>query len=330
MKISIAMATCNGAAFLHAQLASFSSQTRRPDELVITDDQSSDHTVAIAQDFANSAPYTVRIESNAHRLGITNNFSKALSLCTGELIMLSDQDDVWLPEKIATLENLAYSHPDKDCFINDALLADEMLNLSGASKLGQILASGLSQEAMVMGCCTSLRRDLLEILLPIPHDPQGFDGWLVHFSDLVDRTLRLNVPLQLYRRHGNNASNIFVNQIQPLSRYDVIRKRILDFPRRFSTTDGLNNEQEFFSLVANRMADRMATMEKLIGGESAMLIHASTDVRASLLAQRRKIRGELIGRRLPMIWTLFRNGGYRSSGNFAGALKDLLIRTKGT
>lgn len=325
MKISIAMATYNGGAFLREQLDSLSSQTRRPDELVITDDQSTDNTLAIAQDFSKSAPFTVRIECNSHRLGITNNFSKALSLCTGELIMLCDQDDIWMPEKIAVLEQIAHQNSDKACFVSDAALADETLVPSGASKREQILASGLPEEAMVMGCCATFRRELMQLLLPIPMDPQGFDGWLVHFSDLMNKTLRLDLQLQLYRRHDNNASNIFVNRLEPLSTLDVLRKRILDLPRRFSSGRGLVDEQEFYSLAAERMTERSAAMIELVGAESAASTRLKTEARLNLLVCRQRIRGEPIRRRAPMILRLLLDGGYRLSGHAFGAAKDFFF-----
>lgn len=326
MKISIAMATYNGGAFLREQLDSFNTQTRPPDELVISDDRSTDNTIAIARDFSKSAPFDVHIETNSSRLGITDNFSKAISLCTGDFVLLSDQDDVWLPNKIAALESVASSNPDISCFINDALLADVQLRLSGASKRSQIRANGMPEETMVMGCCTAFRRDLLEVLLPIPNDPQGFDGWLVHFADLLGRTKRLDLPLQLYRRHGNNASNIFVNRLSPLTRYDVFHNRIQKFSRTFSSLDGLNNEYQFYSLVAKRMKERMATIKRIIDEDSAERALGSAEARGNLLAQRKQIREQPIRRRLPMIWNLFQSGGYSSSGHTSGALKDLLVR----
>ncbi len=89
---------------LEPQLASLLAQTRLPDELVACDDGSTDGTVSILEAFARRAPFPVRIERNDVRLRSTRNFEKAIGLCTGDLIATSDQDDVWLPEKLALCE----------------------------------------------------------------------------------------------------------------------------------------------------------------------------------------------------------------------------------
>jgi glycosyl transferase family 2 len=99
--VSVVMATYNGARFLEPQLASIAAQTRLPDELVVCDDQSSDDTVEIVERFASRAPFEVRVVRNPERLGFAGNFLHAARLSRGDLIAWSDQDDVWLPEKLA-------------------------------------------------------------------------------------------------------------------------------------------------------------------------------------------------------------------------------------
>lgn len=101
--ISIAMATYNGARFLEAQLESLAAQTLTPFELVASDDRSSDATVAILKDFAARAPFPVHVHVNETRLGYRRNFRSAAQRCTGALISFCDQDDVWLPENLATV-----------------------------------------------------------------------------------------------------------------------------------------------------------------------------------------------------------------------------------
>lgn len=99
--LSIAMATYNGADFLEAQLASFAAQTRRPDELVVCDDGSTDGTLEILERFAEEAPFDVRLIRNEQRFGYGENFMNAARRCRGDVIAWSDQDDVWMPEKVA-------------------------------------------------------------------------------------------------------------------------------------------------------------------------------------------------------------------------------------
>jgi glycosyltransferase involved in cell wall biosynthesis len=100
LRLSIALATYNGEPYLAEQLESFATQRRRPDELVVCDDASTDATAAIVERFSYAAPFAVRLEVNATRLGCAGNFARALSLCTGDVLFLSDQDDVWLADKL--------------------------------------------------------------------------------------------------------------------------------------------------------------------------------------------------------------------------------------
>ena len=95
MRISIAMTTYNGSKYLNDQLKSFSQQDQAPDELIVCDDGSSDNTIKILEKFSLNAPFDVKIYQNESNLGFTKNFENALSKCTGDLIFLSDQDDIW-------------------------------------------------------------------------------------------------------------------------------------------------------------------------------------------------------------------------------------------
>lgn len=122
MRISIAMTTYNGARYLNDQLDSFSVQTKLPDELVVCDDKSSDNTINILDDFKRTAPFDVKIICNEENIGYTKNFQKALSLCSGDLIFLSDQDDVWLSDKVEIMSS--YFNENRDIYV---LLADMII-----------------------------------------------------------------------------------------------------------------------------------------------------------------------------------------------------------
>lgn len=93
LRISVALCTHNGSAYLTEQLASIAAQTRLPDELVVCDDRSSDDTPRLLADFAARAPFPVQVVVNSENLGSTAKFAKAISLCQGDFIALSDQAD---------------------------------------------------------------------------------------------------------------------------------------------------------------------------------------------------------------------------------------------
>lgn len=319
------MATRNGAIFLSAQLQSFVDQTRQPDELVVTDDRSTDSTADIVRWFAQTSPFPVRLEINDQCLGVAQNFNRALSLCTGDLVLPSDQDDVWLPEKIAVLEQEALRNPDSSCFINDALLADRELVPTGTTKRGQIRAAGLPDEAMVMGCCAAFRRSLLTCLLPIPTSQRAHDNWLVQTADLLHQTRRLDECLQLYRRHGDNASDFFVNRLEQPNFIQGLIERAQGLVRKATHSGGLADEQNFLATASQRMSERQEEFTKLVGREHATFALASTEARARHLARRCAIRALPRYRRFPEISALWRDGGYATSGKIPSVIKDMLI-----
>ena len=324
MKISIAMATFNGAAFVREQLESFAQQSRLPDELVVTDDLSTDDTVAIVDAFAMTAEFPVRREVNRARVGLMRNFERALSLCTGDLVLPSDQDDVWLPGKLASMEAAAQAYPERACLITDALLTDALLQPTGTTKMGQIRAAGLPPSAMVMGCCTAFRSDLLRLLLPIPSTQRAHDNWLVQMSDLLELTLRLEQPLQFYRRHGGNASDFFVNRLQVPGFRRRLRERFEDLVRRLCSPGGLDDERQFFLAAAERLQGSRAGAIAVAGTASVDAALAVAATRATHLQRRHAIRALPRARRAAPAWRLWRDGGYRGA-RLAGIIKDLVI-----
>ena len=169
MKTSIAMATYNGAKYLQEQLDSFAAQTRVPDELVICDDHSSDATVATLSRFAQTASFNVRIVVNDVNLGFVQNFERALSLCKGDLIFLSDQDDVWFDSKIEEIVRYMEENPRYLVVTNDQIITDADLIPIG-SVMANIRTGGFEPSYLVAGCCTAIRRAWLDVALPV-HRP---------------------------------------------------------------------------------------------------------------------------------------------------------------
>jgi len=208
MKVSVALATYNGAGYLQDQLDSFVRQDRRPDELIASDDASTDGTMALLEAFARSAPFAVHVHRNRANVGFIGNFDKALSLCTGDVIFLSDQDDVWFSEKIATALAALEKAPDALLFVNDAELVGEDLTPLGLTTYGQVRARGWSEKAFTQGSCFAMRRELLDWVLPLPDDYPFHDIWVADLAHDLGAVLISERPLQLFRRHEANASPI--------------------------------------------------------------------------------------------------------------------------
>ena len=128
VKTSVAMCTYDGERFLQDQLVSISSQSRLPDEMVVCDDNSSDETWSILCSFSKSAPFPVRLIRNERNLGVVENFEKALRLTSGDVVFLSDQDDVWRIDKIERISEHFETNPATGMVITDAEMVDENLS----------------------------------------------------------------------------------------------------------------------------------------------------------------------------------------------------------
>lgn len=217
MKSSIALCTYNGAKFLAGQLESFLRQTRLPDELVVCDDRSTDETIGILEDFARDAPFPVRIYVNENNLGSTKNFERAISFCTGDLIFLSDQDDVWENKKISRMVSIFDQNPDTILAFSDAEIVDENLKSLGKSlwettfndrKRNLVSKENffgiLLNEGIVTGATVCFKSELKDYILPIPILGNFIhDGWIALVAAQLGKVEFLSEKLIKYRQHSN-------------------------------------------------------------------------------------------------------------------------------
>jgi glycosyltransferase involved in cell wall biosynthesis len=318
------MAAYNGSAYIAQQLDSFVAQTRQPEELVIVDDASSDGTVGIVEYFAEKAPFHVEVIPLAKNTGYAQAFGAALSRCTGDLVFLSDQDDVWFPQKIETVVRYLESDTGIACFINDAMLTDSELVPSAITKADQIRSAGLPEALFVMGCCVAVKRPLLDIALPIPEGARSHDDWIVGLSDCLGLTKRAPDVLQYYRRHGSNASNVYVNTIHRIGRIQRTREYFRRLIKRITTTNSLERELSYYDLLQQRLEAQSENCISLIGSNRFSGCKERTVVRFVALSRRYAIRTMKLKDRLKPVATLWLQGGYKISGGMTGAIKDLL------
>lgn len=217
MRLSVALCTYNGERFLGEQLDSLITQTRQPDEVLICDDRSTDATVSIANEFAARAPFPVRILVNEHNLGSTKNFERAITECTGDLIALSDQDDVWCPEKLERSERALLASPDAALVFSDAHVVDDALRPSGitlwdtlkfGADLRQRIQHGdafnvLFRKTVVTGATLVFHSRVRDLVLPIPRTVVH-DNWIALLISSIFDVIPLNTPLMHYRQHAAN------------------------------------------------------------------------------------------------------------------------------
>jgi len=220
LSVAVAMATFNGGRFLEAQLRSILDQTRLPEEIVISDDGSADDTVAIAQSFrAEAKRKGIRFSVVIHKghSGVSANFSHAVSKTRSDLVALSDQDDLWLPNKLEILSSLLESDPSVMMVHSDAELVDESgkplgmtvlesLRITGGERHNLVTGHGIKalvRRNLVTGSTSMIRRDLLARAGVVP---SGWlhDEWWALVAAMTDGLVLNPHTLGLYRQHDDN------------------------------------------------------------------------------------------------------------------------------
>lgn len=196
------MPTFNGAPYIGAQLASILASPLIT-EVIVSDDGSVDNTIEIVESFNDPRIKLIQGPNN----GLVNNYEFLFSLASGEYIFLSDQDDVWLPNKVAVM--LAHLQ-DVDLVVSDCTVVDSQLNLLHSSFFvlrhsGPGLVNNLLRNSY-LGCCIAFRRSLLRYVLPFPTNLPMHDWWLGLIAETYGSVAFIKQPLMMYRRHGGNVS----------------------------------------------------------------------------------------------------------------------------
>ena len=217
MKISIAMCTYNGAAFLPAQLQSIMAQSRPPDQIVICDDGSTDNTRSLLENFAAESSIPIKLHFNQQNLGSVKNFEQAITLCTGDIIALSDQDDVWRTDKLKLFENVLYKSPSAGMVFSDAAIVDENLKpldrrmwdeVGFDAHKRKLVRTGRALEVLitgwtVTGATMAFRSRFVKLSLPIPDGiAMIHDGWIALTIAAVADVVAVEEPLIQYRQHA--------------------------------------------------------------------------------------------------------------------------------
>jgi glycosyltransferase involved in cell wall biosynthesis len=204
--ISVCMATYNGAQFINEQINSILLQIEEGDELIISDDSSTDETVKLINQINDPR---IKVYTDNKFKNHIKNFQNALQYAKGDYIFLSDQDDVWLPDKCkATLplfENF-------DLILSDSIVVNEKLEEITPSffKLHNSHKGVLTNiiKNNYFGSCMAFKRGLLEKALPFPDTIEvGHDFWLGVIAEITGKVLFWQHPTILYRRHTKAFSH---------------------------------------------------------------------------------------------------------------------------
>lgn len=276
--LSVALATYNGEAYIGELLDSIAHQTRLPDEIVISDDASTDSTMKIVEGFVRLVPFPVRILINQERLGSTRNFEVAMRTCNGDIIFLCDQDDVWYPEKIACIEECFINNTEVGAVFTDANVVNRDLQPYGP-KLWERVRFSLREQTyiatdpltvllkhyVVTGATMAFRSSFLDIILPIP-EVWIHDAWIALMIGFSSNLVALPVPLIAYRQHGanlvgmprpgkNHGKTLFSIYSPHVLLYELARDRFLEISDRIPDSEHkINNINEKIAFLSTRAA----------------------------------------------------------------------------
>lgn len=317
------MCTYNGELFLPEQLESIALQTVLPNELVICDDGSTDSTLSIIYKFKKEVPFSVRIYKNTYKvpLGATKNFEKAVSLCRGEIIALSDQDDVWLPKKLEKLVQSFKENPSIGYVFSDALVVDEKLHPLGYTLLGNSSFTFckrrifekenqlkiLLKHCVASGSAMAFRAKMKGFILPIS-DQWSHDAWIALLLSAAGvRGLFINEPLIKYRQHRHQLKGC---------------TRRMNFNEIFRKINDVRSEYYINqSNIYKGILDKLTSMDRLEKNSKKLL-----ENKINHLQKRQYIYGKSTFIRFYVVFVELCSGRYNQfSKGWKSAIKDLYV-----
>ena len=251
--ISVCMATYNGEKYIKQQLDSILAQLGENDEVIISDDGSTDKTVQIIENYNNNRIKLLFHQKNAELLKMpaasfrlsANNFENALNHAQGDFIHFSDQDDIWLPNRVKKMQAELEKYDlvmcnfkvidDDDNVKNEKFYTADPVNKS-------LLANML--KTPFLGCCMAFRRDVLRYCMPFPKACIGHDYWMGCLIVRLGSFKFVEEPLHLYRKHSNNVSPATGKSKNPLWFKIMYRIRfffqIISYSNRYKKRQKIN------------------------------------------------------------------------------------------
>lgn len=212
VSISICMATYNGDKYIKAQIDSILSQMAENDELIISDDSSTDQTIYIIEQY-NDSRICLYKDNKFH--DPIYNFENALKKASRDIITLSDQDDIWLDGKLNLIRKHFIEYQNLSLIVMDNYVTDEFLNITHDS-LFKVISSGPGllknfKKNTYLGCNLAFTSDLLRYIMPFPKGIPMHDIWIGLVAQLFGDIAFYNKKTILFRRHTTNATKMYNN-----------------------------------------------------------------------------------------------------------------------
>ena len=206
--ISIAMATYNGEKYIKEQLESIICQLNKNDEIIISDDGSTDNTINIIESLNDKRIKLIK----GPKKGVKQNFANAINNCCGKYIFLSDQDDIWINNKIDVVLS-TFEKSKASCIVHDC----EVFNSDSKKKIydsffkyrnsGKGILKNVWKNTYI-GCCMAFDSNMKKHILPIPDNIEMHDQWIGIICEKYGKSVFIDEKLIKYRRHDNNVSEM--------------------------------------------------------------------------------------------------------------------------
>lgn len=202
--VSVCIATYNGSNFIREQLASILPQLNENDEIIISDDSSTDQTLEEIKFFNDSR---IKVFEGQKFKSPIFNFENAIKHANGRTIFLSDQDDVWLENKVSIMLNALSDH---DLVVSNAFIGDDELRIIRDSYFDwrgskQGILKNLIKNSY-LGCSMAFDRKILSRVLPFPKNIPMHDMWIGMITEIFYKPIFIPDKLMIYRRHGGNTT----------------------------------------------------------------------------------------------------------------------------
>lgn len=203
--ISVCIATYNGERFIREQIDSILRQLSSDDEIIVSDDGSTDNTISIINSIDDKR---IRVIEGPRKQSPTSNFECALKASKGDFIFMSDQDDVWKPNKVKICMEWLQIY---NCVVSDAEVTDSSLNplypsLYAIMQVRQGRIYNTIWKNGYTGCCMAFRRNVLEASLPFPKDIPMYDIWIGNVAAYKYNVKFIPDTLIYFRRHEDTTS----------------------------------------------------------------------------------------------------------------------------
>lgn len=220
-RISVCLSTYNGERFIKEQLDSILCQIDEYDEIIISDDNSTDNTLAVINEIQDTR---IKIFRNLERRGVIGNFQNAIAKASHNIIFLCDQDDIWREDKVSVMLQ-QFEDPKITLVLSNALYIDQ----DGKSLNSVFFDKPVPENSQIrhfikplfLGCAIAFKRDSVPKVFPIPENVPMHDWWIGALHMYYGRVKFINQNLIYYRRHDKNVTSRKKSKISKIIRWRI-------------------------------------------------------------------------------------------------------------